>query len=73
MKESKKIRQKSIGEVKRELDQFREKLVNLRFEKETGSLKKVHQLRQAKKQIARLITIIHEKEKLASSEKTKKL
>ncbi len=62
MKEAQKIRQKSIQENKKELDQLYEKLINLNFEKETGRLKKVHQIKQAKKQIARLLTIIQEEE-----------
>jgi large subunit ribosomal protein L29 len=63
MKEAKKIRQKNIKENEQELDRFYEKLVNLNFEKETGTLRKVHQIKQTKKQIARLLTIIQEEEK----------
>ena len=60
MKESQKVRQKSATENRRDLDQLREKLINFNFEKETGTLKKVHQIGKAKKQIARLITIIQQ-------------
>ena len=60
MKESQKVRQKSAAENRRDLDQLREKLINFNFEKETGTLKKVHQIGKAKKQIARLITIIQQ-------------
>jgi len=60
MKESQKVRQKSVAENRRDLDQLREKLINFNFEKETGTLKKVHQIGKAKKQIARLITIIQQ-------------
>jgi len=62
MKEAQKIRQKSIAENKRDLAVLREKLMNLNFEKQTGTLKKTHQIRQAKRQIARLINIIQEQE-----------
>jgi len=69
MKEAQKIRQKNTQENKKELDQLYEKLINLNFEKETGRLKKVHQIKQAKKQIARLLTIIQEDKKKSRQEK----
>ncbi len=72
MKEAKKIRQKNIKENERELGQLYERLVNLSFEKETGTLKKVHQIKQAKKQIARLLTIIQEEKKYETKNSSKK-
>ena len=68
MKETQQLRQKSINELKKELAKARETLIKLRFEKETGVLKKTHLLKTFRKKIARLLSIIQERE----SEETKK-
>ncbi len=61
MKEIQKIRQKEIGELKRELKTLQEKLLTLNFDKEISSFKKTHQVRQCRRKIARILTILQEK------------
>lgn len=63
MKKNAQLRQKTTPELKKEVKNLHKKLVNLKFERETGSLKKVHQIKQTKKSLARLMTIVSEKEK----------
>jgi large subunit ribosomal protein L29 len=63
MKKNAQLRQKDIPELKKDVKNLRKKLVNLKFERETGSLKKVHQIKQNKRELARLVTILSEKEK----------
>lgn len=62
MKETKKIRQKEITEIQKDLNALREKLFKLNLERETGSLKKNHQIQITRRKIARLLTILKEKQ-----------
>ncbi len=61
MNSTDKIRQKGIEELKKDLNLLREKLAHLNFNKEMGSLKKFHQIKETKKNIAQNLTIIKEK------------
>ena len=43
-------------------DQFKEELFNLRFQNAVGQLKNTSRIKEVKKTIARVLTIVHEKE-----------
>jgi len=56
------LRQKSIEELNKELlDQLKAQM-NLRLQKATGQLSQVHQFKQIRRDIARIKTIIREKQ-----------
>jgi len=55
------LRQKSEGELQKLLFEMREKLRQLRFELSQGKLKNVRLIRETKKDIARILTVINEK------------
>ena len=55
------IRALTAAELKRKLDESREELMNLRFQISTGSLKDFTRLRQTRRIVARMATILNEK------------
>jgi len=57
------IRELSVDEIRHQLDDAREKYFKARFQLATGQLKNTATLRQARRQIARLATVLHEREK----------
>ena len=56
------IREMSIDEIREQQEEAREELMNLRFQQATGELVDFTRLRFTRRQIARLQTIINEKE-----------
>ena len=66
------IRELPREEIDREIAERRRALFNLRFQKETEQVERPSELRRAKREIARLLTIRHEREsaeaKTAASE-----
>ena len=62
------LRALSITELKSKLNDAGEELRNLRFQQATGELTDYTRLRQTRRLIARLNTIIHEVERSASME-----
>ena len=54
------IRELSLGEMQTKVNDLREEMFNLRFQHGTGQLENTTKLKQAKKDIARLKTIIQE-------------
>ena len=56
------IREMSSEDIKEELDNSREELMRVRFQITTGELADTSQLNILKKKIARLMTILHERE-----------
>jgi len=52
------LRKKSQPELQKALRDFREKLLALRFDLVAGKVKNVREIRQIKKDIARILTII---------------
>ena len=60
--ELKKIRQMSEAELNAELIRMKKDLFNLRFQHVTGQLENPVQMRETKRDIARVKTIIREKE-----------
>ena len=66
------IRELPKEEIDREIAERRRALFNLRFQKETEQMERPSELRRTKREIARLLTIRHERElaeaKAAASE-----
>ena len=60
--ELKKIREMSEAELKSELVRMKKDLFNLRFQHVTGQLENPIKMRETKRDIARVKTIIREKE-----------
>ena len=58
----KEIKQKSKKELKRVLHESQEKLRQLRFDLSAGKVKNVREIRKIKKDIARILTILCQKD-----------
>ena len=56
------IRELPNEEINRELAEKRRALFNLRFQRETEQLERPAELRKLKKDVARLLTVLHERE-----------
>ena len=56
------LRQKENNELLELLDQSREKLRQLRFDLASGKVKNVAEIKETKKTIARILTILKERE-----------
>jgi large subunit ribosomal protein L29 len=63
---TKKLRELSTDELRKQLNDAREELMNLRFQQATGELTDFSRLRHTRRQIARLITILAEREREAA-------
>tara|TARA_B100000686_G_scaffold348830_1_gene440829 strand:+ start:786 stop:1097 length:312 start_codon:yes stop_codon:yes gene_type:complete len=55
------VRSKSVDELKDELLKLRKEQLNLRFQRSTGQLENVSAMRQVRKDIARVKTVMSEK------------
>ena len=60
------LRELSVDQLEAKEKEFREEEFKLRFRHATGQLEKTSRIRQIKKDIARVKTVIREKEKEAS-------
>ncbi len=58
----KEIREKSSEELLKTLEEFRNELFDLRFQRATGSIENPMRIRELKKSIARIKTILKERE-----------
>ena len=56
------IRNLSTDEIKAKIKESKEELFNLRFQQATGNLEKPARLRELRKQVAKMKTIIRERE-----------
>jgi large subunit ribosomal protein L29 len=56
------VRAMVSAEIKRKLDDTYQELFNLRFQLATGQLKNVNRLSEVKHDIARMKTVLHERE-----------
>ncbi len=65
MAKQKDLRSLSTGELEVELNDARQELMNLRFQSSTGELTDYTRLRQTRRLIARILTILSEREKAA--------
>ena len=60
---AKELRQKPEKELQKLLQELREKLRKLRFDLVSGKVKNVREIRQTRKDIARILTILNERKK----------
>jgi len=60
---TKELRQKSEKELQKLLQGLRERLRKLRFDLVSGKVKNVREIRQTRKDIARILTILNERKK----------
>lgn len=65
MAKKKDLRELSTTELQVELNDTRQELMNLRFQSSTGELTDYTRLRQTRRLIARILTILSEREKAA--------
>lgn len=54
-------KEKSIPELKKELALNREKMVKLTFDLSAGKIKNIREIREVKKTIAKILTLINKK------------
>ena len=59
---NKEIRELSDKEILSKIDELKEELFNLRFQQATGSLEKPSRLKELRKSVARMKTILRERE-----------
>ncbi len=59
---AKDIREKSVEELNAEISVLKEELFNLRFQQATGQLENTARLKTVKKDIARIKTVLTERE-----------
>lgn len=59
------LRELSIDELERKLEDLRRELFNLRFQQATHQLKNPVRIRLVRRDIARILTILKEKEKVS--------
>jgi large subunit ribosomal protein L29 len=62
---AKEIRDLSADEIGTKLRETSEQLLNLRLRKQTGQVEKTHELRNLRKTIARLNTVLTQKQRVA--------
>ena len=58
----KEIRDKSNDELLKTLDEFKKELFDLRFQRATGSIDNPMRIRELRKSIARILTVLMERE-----------
>ena len=56
------IRDLTNEEIVKKIEEYKEELFNLRFSQATGSLEKPSRIRELRKLVARMKTILHERE-----------
>jgi len=54
------LRERSIDELRKTLGDLEEQLFKLRFQKSTGQIENPQKIRQVRKDIARVLTVINE-------------
>ena len=57
------VREMSVEELERRVSETRRELFNLRFQHATGQLENTGQLKEVRKNIARLLTVLHQKQR----------
>ena len=66
---TKKLREASLDDLNKQLNDAREEEMNLRFQQATGELTDFTRMRHTRRQIARLMTILSEREAAMEGEK----
>jgi large subunit ribosomal protein L29 len=59
---NKEIRELSTEEINNKISEYKEELFNLRFQQATGSLEKPYRIHELRKLVARMKTILRERE-----------
>lgn len=59
---TKDLRELTTEEIKNKISENKEEIFNLRFQQATGNLEKPHRIRELRKTVARLKTILKERE-----------
>jgi large subunit ribosomal protein L29 len=62
------LRELSNEDLEHRLAERRQELFNLRFQSVTGSLENTARLQLAKREIARILTVVHEREAQAAKQ-----
>ncbi|MEX2210777.1 MAG: 50S ribosomal protein L29 [Gaiellaceae bacterium] len=58
---TKDLRELTVDDLERKLSETRQELFNLRFQSATGALENPARIRLAKREIARVLTVLNEK------------
>lgn len=58
---NKEIREMTTEELNKKIKEYKEELFNLRFSQATGNLEKPSRIKELRKLVARMKTIIHER------------
>ena len=58
----KEVREKSSDELTKTLEDYKVELFDLRFQRATGSIENPMRIRELKKSIARILTVLQERE-----------
>lgn len=61
------LRDMSVDELRQKLAELRESLFNLKFQHATGQLENTAQLKRHKRDIARVLTVLHEKQNVGEA------
>ena len=57
------VRELDVEEIRRRVTETRRELFNLRFQHATGQLENTGQLKEVRKNIARLLTVLNQKQR----------
>lgn len=60
------LREHTMEELDQKLKDTRNELFNLRFQQATGQLKNYKRIKEVKKNIARILTVIKEKQRISA-------
>jgi len=60
------LRTKTVDELRTQLVQLKKEAFNLRFQKASGQLENTVRVRQVRRDIARVLTVLNQKNKAAS-------
>lgn len=61
------LRSKTADELREQLTQLKKEAFNLRFQKATGALENTARVREVRREVARVMTILNEKAAAAAS------
>ncbi|MBC7356990.1 MAG: 50S ribosomal protein L29 [Desulfacinum sp.] len=61
------LREMSVEELQQKLGELRESLFNLKFQHATGQLENTAQLKHHKRNIARVLTVLREKQSVSEA------
>ncbi len=68
MKKPSELRSKTVDELRQDEKDFRKELFNLNFQKVTGEIENPMRIKEVRRDIARVLTIINEKGRVKSQE-----